>query len=303
MRGGRADRCRVPRWLSRVRGGADEHSDYDISVIVVDASYRELIAKKDGFVRLLGQPLFLEDFGNENVAFVIFADGVELELLFFHEGDLRSIRSGPHRVLYDEPGILSGLEFPPPKVDPEEQARELRKLLFWFWHDLGHFAAAIKRGQLWWAAGQLEQLRHYCVRLIRIEQDVDPNAHVAFFQAPSHQRLYLDPVMNLRQYVDLWEGPGWERIGGYSQGKLTASLWPWLKEQGCATAADDSVFGEFLRLLGGRRAAHLRPGLRAERMWPRGEVAARPALQLAADVRAEVNRVLRVIGEPSLPAG
>jgi hypothetical protein len=44
---------------------------------------------------------------------------------------------------------------------------------------------------------------------------VHPNAHIAFFQAPSHQRLYLDPVMNLRQYVDLWEGPGWERIGGY----------------------------------------------------------------------------------------
>lgn len=132
---------------------------------------------------------------------------------------------------------------------------------------------------------------------------VHPNAHIAFFQAPSHQRLYLDPVISLRQYVDLWEGPGWERIGGYSQGELTASLRPWLKEQGCATAADDSVFGEFFRLLGGRRAAHLRPGLRAERMWPRGEVAARPALQLAADVRAEVNRVLRVIGEPSLPAG
>jgi hypothetical protein len=127
---------------------------------------------------------------------------------------------------------------------------------------------------------------------------VHPNAHIAFFQAPSHQRLYLDPVINLRQYVDPWEGPGWERIGSYSQGELTASLWPWLKEQGCATAADDSVFGEFLRLLGGRRAAHLRPGLRAERMWPRGEVAARPALQLAADVRPEVNRVLRVIGEP-----
>jgi predicted nucleotidyltransferase len=158
---------------SRVRGDADEHSDYDISLIVVDASYRELIAEKDGLVRLLGQPLFLEDFGNENVAFVIFADGVEVELLFFRERDLRSIRSGPHRVLYDESGILSGLEFPLPTVDPDEQVRELRNLVFWFWHDLSHFAAAIERGQLWWAAGQLEQLRNDCVRLIRIEQDVE----------------------------------------------------------------------------------------------------------------------------------
>ena len=158
---------------SRVRGGADDLSDYDVSVIVVDASYGELIAEKNGFVSLLGQPLFLEDFGNENVAFVIFADGVELELLFFREGDLGSIRSGPHRVLYDESRILSGLEFPSPEVDPDEQVRELRNLVFWFWHDLGHFTAAIERGQLWWAAGQLEQLRHYCVNLIRIEQDVE----------------------------------------------------------------------------------------------------------------------------------
>jgi predicted nucleotidyltransferase len=199
-----ADKRIVAAFLggSRVRGGADEHSDYDISVIVVDASYRELIAEKDGFVRLLGQPLFLEDFGNENVAFVIFADGVELELLFFHEGDLRSIQSGPHRVLYDEPGILSGLEFPPPKVDPEEQARELRKLLFWFWHDLGHFAAAIKRGQLWWAAGQLEQLRHYCVRLIRIEQDVEVEDDPYWKLDAAISTDHLDPLRSTFVPID-----------------------------------------------------------------------------------------------------
>jgi hypothetical protein len=131
---------------------------------------------------------------------------------------------------------------------------------------------------------------------------VRPNPHIAFFQAPPHQRLYLDPIVDLRQYVELWEGPGWERIRGYSQEELTASLWPWLKERGCATAADDPVFGEFLRLLGGRRLAHLRPGLRAEHVWLRNEVAALSASQLAAEVRAEVNRVLQAIGEPRLPA-
>jgi hypothetical protein len=40
----------------------------------------------------------------------------------------------------------------------------------WFWHDLGHFTTAIARDQLWWAAGQLEQLRNSCVNLVRLEQ-------------------------------------------------------------------------------------------------------------------------------------
>lgn len=129
---------------------------------------------------------------------------------------------------------------------------------------------------------------------------VEPNPHIAFFQAPPHQRVYLDPTIGRDQYVQLWQGPGWERIHGYSQQELTESLWPWLKKQGCATAADDPVFGEFLRLLGNRRLAHLRPGLRAEREWRRDEVGALSS-QLAAKVRSEVNRVLQAIGEPRLP--
>ena len=40
----------------------------------------------------------------------------------------------------------------------------------WFWHDLGHFTTAIAREELWWAAGQLEQLRNSCVNLVRLEQ-------------------------------------------------------------------------------------------------------------------------------------
>jgi predicted nucleotidyltransferase len=187
---------------SRVRGEADELSDYDISVILVDASYRELIAEKSAFVRLLGRPLFLEDFGNENVAFVIFADGVELELLFFRESDLRSILAGPHRVLYDESGILSGLKFPSPTVDPGEQARELQTVLSWFWHDLGHFTAAIERGQLWWAAGQLEQLRHHCVRLVRIDQEVDVEDEPYWKLDVAISTDHLDPLQSTFVPID-----------------------------------------------------------------------------------------------------
>ncbi len=157
---------------SWARGTGDSFSDIDVSVIVVDDAYTAVLAAKEGFVRALGEPLFLEDFGNEDLAFVIFAGGEELELHFIRASDVGSIRPGPHRVLHDEEGVLVGIEFPSPELDREAQAEELRRILSWFWHDVGHFTTAIGRGQLWWAAGQLEQLRHYCVGLVRISQDV-----------------------------------------------------------------------------------------------------------------------------------
>ena len=128
-----------------------------------------MIADREAFVRRIGEPLFLENFGNENMAFVILAGGAELEFHFFRARDLHRIRSGPHRVLLDEDAILAGLEFPLPEVDLAARVESLRGVLFWFWHDLGHFTTAIGRDQLWWAAGQLEQLRAYCVNLARIE--------------------------------------------------------------------------------------------------------------------------------------
>jgi hypothetical protein len=60
--------------------------------------------------------------------------------------------------------------FPPDVPDEGARARQLREILVWFWHDLGHFTTAIARGQLWWASGQLEQLRNSCINLARIER-------------------------------------------------------------------------------------------------------------------------------------
>ena len=81
---------------SRARGEADDYSDIDLCLILRDDRYDEMIADREAFVRNIGQPLFLEDFGNENMAFVIFADGAELEFNFFRVRDLHEIRSGPH---------------------------------------------------------------------------------------------------------------------------------------------------------------------------------------------------------------
>jgi len=155
---------------SLARGEADEYSDVDLCVIVRDEAYADVIAGRDAFVRTIGDPLFLEDFGNDHMAFAILAGGTELELHFFRAHDLDVIRPGPHRVLLDKDGILAGVTFASPEPERAAQVERLREILFWFWHDVGHFTTAIGRGQLWWAAGQLEQLRGCCVNLVRIEQ-------------------------------------------------------------------------------------------------------------------------------------
>ena len=38
------------------------------------------------------------------------------------------------------------------------------------------------------------------------EWSVNPKPHIAFFQAPPYQRLYLDSTMDCDQYVKLWQG-------------------------------------------------------------------------------------------------
>ena len=104
------------------------------------------------------------------MAFVITESDVELELHFFRLGDLDAIHAGPHRVLLDPRDILQDRTFSPALPDDAARVRQLREILMWFWHDVGHFTTAIARDQLWWAAGQLEQLRNACINLVRIEQ-------------------------------------------------------------------------------------------------------------------------------------
>ena len=158
---------------SNARGEADEYSDLDLCLIAADEAYDDVLAGRAAIIQQLGEPLFLEDFGTDGIAFFILADGTEGELFFARESGLDEIRTGPYRSLLDKKGILPGAEFPWREPDRTDQVEELRRVLHWFWHDLSHFIAALGRGHLWWASGQLEALRGYCVNLARIEQNVE----------------------------------------------------------------------------------------------------------------------------------
>jgi predicted nucleotidyltransferase len=154
---------------SYARGAADEYSDLDLYLITTDEGFENFSLQRDVFLHLLGDPLFLENFDIPSIVFYMLADGTEGELGFGRESDFEHIHSGPYTVLVDKKNILRGVIFTGKKSDPGEQTEKLRRLIYWFWHDLSHFITAMGRGQLWWAQGQLEALRRFCVNLARLQ--------------------------------------------------------------------------------------------------------------------------------------
>jgi hypothetical protein len=153
---------------SYARDEADKFSDLDLYFITTDEAYQDFLAAREPFVRLLGEPLFLEDFGVPHGTLIIFSNGTEAEIWFGHESKYKDIHEGPCRVLLDKKGILAGVGFPNQLADPVKQAELLRQQIDWFWHDLSHFIKAMGRRQLWFAYGELEVIRRMCVNLARL---------------------------------------------------------------------------------------------------------------------------------------
>jgi predicted nucleotidyltransferase len=153
---------------SYAAGNADAYSDLDLFLITTDETYEAFCSERETFVRHLGEPLFLEDFGASDGLLFILADDTEGELWIGRESRFQHIYGGAHRVLLDKTGILEGVVLPEHKADPVEQVKTLRQQVEWFWHDMAHFIKAMGRGQLWFAYGELEILRQVCVNLARL---------------------------------------------------------------------------------------------------------------------------------------
>jgi len=153
---------------SYAAGKADRYSDLDLFVITTDEAYEDVLAGREAFMRLLGEPLFQEDFGHADMLLAILSDGTECELSIGCESRFRHTFAGPYRALLDKNGILANTVFPRHAADPAAQTRLLSQQVAWFWHDLSHFIKAMGRGQLWFAYGELEVLRGICVNLARL---------------------------------------------------------------------------------------------------------------------------------------
>jgi predicted nucleotidyltransferase len=192
----RADERVVAAFLggSYARGAADEFSDLDLYLITTDEAFKEFNAAGAGFIQQLGEPVFRENFDIPGTLFFVFADGTEGELGFGRASDFTRLHSGPYLILVDKQNILAGAEFRGAEPALDEQRERLRRTISGFWHDLSHFCTALGRGQLWWAHGQLDELRHICVKLARFksnffDDEADEEAYFKVEKAVSEEQL------------------------------------------------------------------------------------------------------------------
>jgi len=156
---------------SNAKGKADEHSDLDLYLVTTDAAFDDFDASRESFARRLGEPLFMEDFGGPNILFLIFADGSEVEIYYTSQSQSGGVFNAPYKVLLDKENIAAGITPSENQVDHAQQSEKLRRLVHWFWHNVSHFITAMERDQLWWARGQLEELRAGCVGLARLSHN------------------------------------------------------------------------------------------------------------------------------------
>jgi len=111
------------------KGTADAYSDLDFYLVTTDEAYEDFNASREAFVRLLGEPVFLEDFDLPNIVFFIFSDGTEGELSLDRESQFNHKLGEPNGVLLDKKNLLAGAVFPGDQPAQAEQMEVLRRLL------------------------------------------------------------------------------------------------------------------------------------------------------------------------------
>ncbi len=115
---------------SYARGTTDIYSDLDFGLTITDEAYDDFFTGREAFIRLLGEPVFLEDYNGDGADFVfsIFSDGTEVELGFGRESHFNHIYVGSYRVLLDKKGILAAAVFSWQEPTQAEQIETLRRL-------------------------------------------------------------------------------------------------------------------------------------------------------------------------------
>lgn len=156
---------------SYANGTADEHSDLDLFLVVMDDQIDSFRDTRVDLLSRLGEPLFSDTFESAHTICFILAGDVEGELNVTTLNDVGTVHIGPCVVVLDRDGALAGRTFAGKQAEATQQTELIRQTIAVFWHDFGHLTKALARDQLWWAAGQLAVLRQICVSLARFRSN------------------------------------------------------------------------------------------------------------------------------------
>lgn len=127
---------------------------------------------------------------------------------------------------------------------------------------------------------------------------VKPLPHVAFWTARPQQRWYLTCDLDADDYARRWI-EDLDRVGRVARQELEPKLWPWLLERGYARPEDRQGLDKLRET--GRKEFHMRPGLEVTRRWGWEEARRLDDRgDLSEQVRASIDRVLRLLDEPPL---
>lgn len=142
---------------SMARGRADELSDLDTRVWVADDEFDSMLAHLPSLARTVGVPLdILFETPGSPFLFIQYVDGVQLELLAVRASEVGE-GVGGQVVLLDRDGLLD---------DPSEPAPPwgLGLWLGWAWMRLYDLDKYLRRGEVWRAFIQLQEVRNLLLR-------------------------------------------------------------------------------------------------------------------------------------------
>jgi hypothetical protein len=106
-------------------------------------------------------------------------DGVYGELALGHTENFRVMHGGPHEVLVDKMGLLSGVAFSKHVPTRSELRQQAERGLNWFWFDYLQFRKQLHRGRSIAAANVLGRLRAQCANLLALADAEKLNLDVA----------------------------------------------------------------------------------------------------------------------------
>jgi hypothetical protein len=139
----------------------------------------------------------------------VLEDGVHGELALGHADNFRVMHGGPHRVLVDKVGLLSGVTFIKYTPSASERRQEAERALHWFWLDLIQFRKQRYRRHLVAMAAQLTQMRARCNQLLAVARDQDVSIDWASFSDRLEETVQIDdPAAASRAIVQIHQELG-----------------------------------------------------------------------------------------------